>query len=77
MEEKISIISEIFPKGLVFKKPFKSELELYIYKTFCMHPDLSEKYGPVDLTKITGQEKKDLIDRINKDLGIKNFRISK
>jgi hypothetical protein len=76
MEETATNL-ETAPKGLIYKKPFRSELELYIYKTFCMHPDLSEKYGTVDLTEMTGQEKKNFIDKINSDLGIKHFKISK
>jgi hypothetical protein len=69
------IEQEIKPIGLIYKKPFKSELELNLYNLFCSHPELSEKYEIVDMTQMTGQEKKQLIDKIHLELGLKKWRV--
>lgn len=55
---------EFEKNGLKFKRPFRSELEKDIYDYFCQIPNLKEKVGEVDLTKMTGQDKKELIDKI-------------
>jgi len=68
MKEEIKI-EEL--NGLTFKKPFRSELELEIYDFFKNIPNLVESFGKTDLTKMTGMEKKALIEKIRNKYNLK------
>ena len=52
--------------GLTFKKPFRSEFELEIYEMFKDILNLVDFTGKIDLTAMTGMEKKELIEKVHK-----------